>query len=104
MLFLTVQQEDSSPDEVVAEKGQTEPYLLVGNNQVFLAVDTEIVYELPVEDSVLGLVGSFFVFDISYTKGCTNMFTALEMLLLDSTPLKPHLSVSFFLSTIKSSS
>ena len=99
LLLIFFCQEDVTPAEAATEKGEVEPYLLVGNNQVFLVIDTEIVYELEKEDSALGLISSFFVFNIHYTKGCRNFFFVLEKLVLDISDKIP-VSVSMFLSSI----
>ena len=77
--------------------------MALGNgDQVFLVIDSEIVYELDKEDCVLGLLSSFFIFNICYTKGCSNMYTVLEFLLFDSSPMNVSPSVSLFLANIKS--
>ena len=88
-------QEDVTPVQAATEKGEFESYLLVGNNQVFLVIDTEIVCELEKEVSTLGLISSFCVFNIQYTKGCRN-FLVLEKLVLDISD-KVLVSVSMFL-------
>ena len=96
-------QEVCDPAAVVSDKAQGEPYVLaIGSTQWFLVVDNELLYEVDVEDCVLGLLAVFFVFNICYTKGCCNMYTFLEMLLFDTSPSSVPPSVSHFMSIIKS--
>ena len=73
-------QDTRTPQDVATDKSQSEPYLIVLNSQVFLVVDNDIVFELQPEDSALGLLSSFFIFNICYTKGCSSFFNALEFL------------------------
>ena len=92
------------PAQVVGEKAQGEPYLLAVGipAQVFLVVDNELLYEINEKDCVLGLLASFFVFNICYTKGCCNMYTFLEMLLFNTNLSNAPTSVCHFLAIIKS--
>lgn len=92
------------PAQATAEKAQKEPYLLTVGipAQIFLIVDNELLYEIHKKDCVLGLLASFFVFNICYTKGCYNMYTFLEILLMNVNPKKVPASVCHFLAVIKS--
>ncbi len=91
-------------EEVVSEKNQSEPFLLVTGNmeepeQCFLVVDQEILFESDIMDSVLSIISAFFVFNICYTKSMNNVFTFLERVLLDVGNKLP-ISVSNFLSLL----
>ena len=66
--------------EVISDKGQSEPYILIVGSmeepaQAFLVVDQEILLEFEVCDCALAIVSVFFVFNICYTKGLINVFS-----------------------------
>ena len=90
--------------EVISDKGQSEPYILIVGSmeepaQAFLVVDQEILLEFEVCDSALAIVSVFFVFNICYTKGLINVFSFLETIIFDLKNKLP-LSVSNFISVL----
>ena len=48
-----------------------------------LVVDRTVVLEMPIKESVVTLLCSFYVFNIGYSKGFNRFFNALEVLLFD---------------------
>ena len=48
-----------------------------------LVVDRTVVLEMPIKESVVTLLCSFYVFNIGYPKGFNRFFNALEVLLFD---------------------
>ena len=90
---------------VVKEKGQLEPYLLVNGTieeygQIFLVVDLEILGEVPINIVPLILLSVFFVYNIRYPPGCSNMYSFFEFMFLNSKHDKYPSSVSHFYSTL----
>jgi len=68
----------------VKTKKQAEPYILVIGSykdptSLFLIIDCNIVCEikLPI-DAILALLSAYFVFNICYVKGLSNVFTFLK--------------------------
>ena len=60
------------------------PYVLLSENhnefQAFLIVDKTIVCEMQVFNEIpFILMSSFFVFNICYPKGCTNLYSFMEV-------------------------
>lgn len=48
-----------------------------------LVVERTVVLEMPIKETVVTLLCSFYVFNIGYPKGFNRFFNALEVLLLD---------------------
>ena len=91
--------------EAILDKKQQEPYVLIVGHvqdaqQAFIVVDGEILCEVDVNDCVLALMSVFFVFNICYMKGVSNLFTFLEVVVLNMTCKLPP-SVNHFLSALK---
>ena len=60
----------------------------------FLAIKKEIIVKVDITNAILVLFGSFFIFNVNYPTGCTNLYILLESLLLNK-PIqgrKPRLS------------
>ncbi len=55
--------------------------------QCYLVVENTLISPVKIEDAVLVLFASFFVFNVHYPHGCTNVYTVLEAILLDK-PVK----------------
>ena len=94
-------------EKVVADKMLQTPYLLVIGNyveqlQVFLVVDSKIIMEVTLENCVLILLSSYFVFNICYPKGCYNVFSFLELMFFKSTLDKLAPSVKQFYACLQS--
>lgn len=53
-------------------------------DQVFLCIDGRLITEVSLENSVLVLLCSIFIFNICYPKGCVNTFNLLEFLYFDT--------------------
>ena len=82
-----------------------EPYILIigdleNIDSAFLVIDSQVRYEVEVEDIVFSLLSTFFVFNICYHKGTQNFFQFLEVILLDQKPKNLNPSVSHFLTVI----
>lgn len=62
------------------------PFLFVCGeaDQVFLCIDGKLVTEVTLENSVLVLLCSFYIFNICYPKGCVSTFNFLEFLYFDT--------------------
>lgn len=46
-------------------------------------MEKKTVAKVDVEDAVIVLFASFFVFNLHYPHGCTNLYTIIEAILLD---------------------
>lgn len=90
---------------IVEERRQAQPYVLatgtVSNpDQFFLVVDCVVLGEVDVEQVSLILLAVYFVFNISYVKGCSNMFRYLEILFCKSNPDKASPTVKHFITAL----
>ena len=83
----------------MVEDGRKEPYvMLIGSikkvEQTMLVVDRTIIYVIDIKDVVFALLSCYFVFNICYPKGTSNLFQFLEVVLLDHpTKLSPASSL-----------
>ena len=69
--------------------------------QVFLVVDKTIICEIQqFVDIPFILMASFFVFNICYRKGCTNLYSFMEIVTLNYPPSGASASVKHFLSSL----
>ncbi|XP_019858283.1 PREDICTED: uncharacterized protein LOC109586526 isoform X2 [Amphimedon queenslandica] len=69
-----------------------------------LVVDKTVVLELPIEESAIALLISYYNFNIGYPKGFHRYFMLLEMLLLDIKQAKVDRKVQTILSCLHKSS
>ena len=69
--------------------------------QSFLIIDGEIVDEIELQDIPLVLLSSFFVFNICYTRGCSNVYTFLEHALFNLHHKRLPPSVEHFLASLQ---
>ena len=61
----------------------------VGNpKDAYIAVDSEVLCQVPLDIIPFILLCAFYVFNIHYTPGCTNLFSFLEFYFLEVTPPK----------------
>ena len=76
------------------------PVVLVSREQAVLVIEKKPHCILSFEHVPAVLLGSYFIFNIQYPKGCANFFQLLEILLLDSVPQKVHHKVSTVLASL----
>lgn len=69
--------------------------------EAFLFVDRVVLTKVPLQKITLALMAGFYVFNIHYTVGCSNLFTFLETYFLSYKPPKKT-RLSNFLSQISS--
>ncbi len=99
-------QEACDIEKAIAEKGQSEPYVLVVGTyqepvQSFLIVDSIVTVEIiDCRDILSILLSSFFVFNVCYTKGCKNLYLFFEYALLNIVNRKLPPSVTHFLASL----
>ena len=48
--------------------------------EAILVVEKKIVCSFPAKDTILILVSAFYVFNMHYTVGCTNLFSFFDVL------------------------
>ncbi len=82
---------------VIEEKNQSEPYLLVLGTwstpvEVFVIIDQEVLCEVEIKSATLAIISAFFVFNICYIKSLVYVFTFLEILLNLSPKIPPTVS------------
>ena len=87
-------------EELVMNISQPEPYVLMFGDQFFLVIDCIVVTEVDAEAVPITLLSSYFVFNIKYPKGCNNLFSFLEVLLLGGNGEKLSPTVKNFFSFI----
>ena len=72
-----------------------------GQFQTFLVVDKTIVCEMEVPNDIpFILMAAFFVFNICYPKGCSNLFSFMEILTLNYPSDRASATVKHFLSSL----
>ncbi len=88
---------------MVSENSKLEPYIVVigkDTPQAYLVVDNHIVNEVPIADVPFALMAAYFVFNICYPKGCNNLYSFLEVVVLNYSAEKASPSVKYFLAKI----
>lgn len=81
LLIIFLQTCDIDIDEAVSKVQQSAPYLVITgipgdmNCQVFVGCEQEIFFECnSVKDSIIDLIGTYFVFNITYPKYLISIF------------------------------
>ena len=69
-------------------------------SQAFLVTDKRIVTEVAFPDIPLILLAAYFGYNICYPKGCINLFTFLEVMLLKIKTTKTTITVNNLLSSL----
>lgn len=69
--------QDNTTAEELAEE-QKCPSILYNRHQTFLAMDCRVLFIFPKEKAAVVLLGSYYVFHVSYPKQHTGLFTYLE--------------------------
>ena len=69
---------------MVEEIGNLAPYIFASGDvqspiQTFLVIDKKVVCEVTFEDVPFVLISAFFVFNICYPKGCSNIYSFIEI-------------------------
>ena len=64
--------------ELVKNISQPEPYVLMFRDQFFLVIDCIVVTEVDAETVPITLLSSYFVFNIRYPKGCSNLLSIVK--------------------------
>ena len=81
-------------DEAASKLKVPQPCRLVEGKQgdaittAHLGVERQMVTLLPATKGLLALLSSFYAFNMHYTEGCINFYTALEMIILKKRDLK----------------
>ena len=57
----------------------------------YLVIENHIIVKIPITDA------TFFVFNVHYPHGCTNLYTALEAMLLDKAVIGRRPTVTAYL-------
>lgn len=88
---------------VVSANTNGTPYIsLSGYTQPFLIVDRTIVCEEPLfNDIPFTLMSAFFLFSRCYPKGCTNLFSFMEIISLKNPSDRASATVKHFLTSLK---
>ena len=86
-----------------------QPCLVVKTNEgraeeCYLVIEKTVTAKIEViKDAVLILFASFFVFNVHYPHGCTNLYTVMEAILLDKIVTGRRPIVSGFLDRLAKS-
>ena len=75
---------------IAAKKEFPQPCVIMRSNSqdfqnitnVFLVIEKDIYCEIPASEVAVALMCAFYVFNIQYTPGCSNIFTFLEFAFL----------------------
>ena len=95
------QSECTDITEVVAANKPLEPYVVsVDDEEAYLVVDKTVVDKVAFEDVPFLLMSAFFVYNICYTKGCSNMYAFLEVVMLKFPPEKASPTVKHLLAKL----
>ncbi len=90
----------------MAENRNLEPYVVVVESveedslQAYLVVDNRILDRVDIVDLPFVLMAAFFVYNICCSKGCSNFYTFLEIVVLKYSSEKASLSVKYLLAKI----
>ena len=92
--------------EVAANHSNLAPYILsVGYvkeaTQSFLVVDKQVIMEVKTCDIPLVLMSAFFIFNIHYPQGCTNLYSFMEVFALGFSSAKVSPTVKHFMACLK---
>ncbi|XP_019852127.1 PREDICTED: uncharacterized protein LOC109582011 [Amphimedon queenslandica] len=95
----------SNLSSIISERKQPQPFALVTGNihspeQAFLAVDCNLIGEVPLDAIPLYIVAAYFVFNICYIKGCHNVFAFFEALLFPVTGSSMPSTVQHFMAAL----
>ena len=63
--------------------------------------DCQRIDEVDMKKLPLYILAAYFVFNVEYIKGCSNLFSYLEILLLGAKPEKAAASVKHFMGTVQ---
>lgn len=84
-----------------------EPYILISGEKdepiAHLIVDKRVIDKVLIPDLPYVLMSAFFVYHICYPKGCNNLYSMLEVLVLNYSAEKASISVKHLLPKIMSS-
>ena len=69
--------------------------------QAVLIAEKQIICTFDPRDIALVLLSAFYVFNIHYTEGCTNFYSALEAMLLKQKPPPRKTRLNAFLSRLE---
>ena len=85
------------PQPVVTVRGNvTEP------KDAFLVIEKVVVCQLPIPSIPIALLGSFYVLNMEYTPGCSNIFQFMEVYFLDIQAPSKKTRISNFLAQLNS--
>lgn len=88
---------------VAEQSSYATPYILVSGDdndvQSFLVVVKTIISEIQCHSDIpFCLMAAYFVFNICYPRGCTNLFSFMEVITLNYPSTKVSATVKYFLS------
>ena len=99
--------QDCTDIKAIVEKTQTvTPHILVigrkSDMQGFLVVDKTIISEIEIDYTIpFILMAAYFVFNICYPKGFSNLFSFLEIVTFNYPPSKSSSTVKHLLSSLQ---
>ena len=88
---------------MVADIGRLEPYIAVvgkETHKAYLVVDKFVLDEVPIDNLPFVLMAAFFVYNICYPKGCNNLYSFLEISMLNYSAEKASPSVAYLLAKL----
>lgn len=91
-------------DEIqTIEDLQLQPLVLFNTvDPAVLVVEKQIIFSIPKPEFIpIALLAAYYVFDMEYIKGSINVFTTLEIMLLDKVPAKVPNKVGILLSALQ---
>ena len=83
-------QEGDSPNKAARSVAVPQPCIIVRGtletiSTSFLVIEREIYCEIPPREAVLALLCAFYVYNIEYTPGCSNLFAFFESVFFKNT-------------------
>lgn len=105
-IFISFVQGCTNVTAVAEGNSNITPYILVTGEddgmQTFLVVDKSILSEVPLNCTLpFVLMAAFFVFNICYPKGCSNLYSFMEIVTLGYPASKSSVTVKHFLSSLQ---
>ena len=92
--------------DVAAQHNNLAPYILtIGYvkeaTQNFLVVDQQVIMEVQTCDIPIVIMSAFFVFNIRYPHGCANLYSFMEIFVLNFGTAKASTTVKHFMACLK---
>ena len=98
--FQLLIQESLDVETVASGTAKPQPLILWNGQTNFVIIEKQITCTCPVEEAAVALLGTYYVFNIEYSKSFNLLGTFFDIILLDIVPRKVPSRVSILLSAL----